>query len=126
LGGEAGGGDLVVAECGGDDRGGQVEDVLADRSGAGSDGRDAEGLHQVREGAGLQRLAGARRPGNNQRDSRLVAVRMLVRWLTYSSSRSATGSGIGDGGSPRRSRAWPPSRMMSSMVSRVIRLTGWA
>lgn len=46
LGGEAGSGDVVVAQSGGDDRGGHVEHVLADRGGAAGDGRDAEGVHQ--------------------------------------------------------------------------------
>jgi hypothetical protein len=48
----------------------------------------------------------ARRPGNSQRESRLVAVRMLVCRPRYSSSSAATGAGIGDGGSPSRSRIW--------------------
>lgn len=59
LSGEACGGDLVVAKCGGDDRRGQVEDVLSDRSGAGGGGGDSEGLNQCRQAAGLQWFAGA-------------------------------------------------------------------
>lgn len=59
VGREAGGGDLVIAERGGDDRGGHVEHVLTDCGGAAAGGRDAEPVDQRRQSARLKRLAGA-------------------------------------------------------------------
>ena len=73
LGREFGCGDLMVAEGVGDDRGGHLQDVLADRGGPAGDGGDAEVIDQRRERVGVHRLA-ARRPGNSQRELRFVAV----------------------------------------------------
>jgi hypothetical protein len=59
LSGEFGGGDVVVAEGLGDDGGGGVEEVLADRCGPARGGGDAEVVDQGHEGLGAQWLTGA-------------------------------------------------------------------
>lgn len=51
----------------------------------------------------------ARRPGKSQREPRFVAVFMLSRLLIHSSSRSAKGTGTGEGGSPSWRSTWSPS-----------------
>jgi hypothetical protein len=58
LGREFGCGDLLVAEGVGDDRGGHLQDVLADRGGPAGDGGNAEVIDQRRERVGVHRLAG--------------------------------------------------------------------
>ena len=58
LGREFGCGDLMVAEGAGYDRGGHLQDVLADRGGPAGDGGNAEVIDQRREGVGVHRLAG--------------------------------------------------------------------
>lgn len=73
LGREFGCGDLMVAEGVGDDRGGHLQDVLADRGGPGGDGGNAEIIDQRRERVGVIGWP-ARRPGNSQRELRFVAV----------------------------------------------------
>ncbi|WP_433797004.1 hypothetical protein [Actinoplanes sp. CA-252034] len=50
---------VVVAECGGDDRGGQVEDVLTDRGGAAGGGWDADLVDQRGQCVGPEWLSGA-------------------------------------------------------------------
>ena len=49
----------MVAEGVGDDRGGHLQDVLADRGGPAGDGGDAEVIDQRRERVGVHRLSGA-------------------------------------------------------------------
>jgi hypothetical protein len=58
LGREFGCGDLMAAEGAGDDRGGHLQDVLADRGGPAGDGGNAEVIDQRRERVGVHRLAG--------------------------------------------------------------------
>lgn len=59
LGREFGCGDLMVAEGVGDDRGGHLQDVLADRGGSACGGGDAEVVDERGEGVGVHRLSGA-------------------------------------------------------------------
>jgi hypothetical protein len=47
----------MVAEGVGDDRGGHLQDVLADRGGPAGDGGNAEVIDQRRERVGVHRLA---------------------------------------------------------------------
>jgi hypothetical protein len=57
LGGQLGGGDLVVAEGVGDDGGRHLQDVLADRGDPAGDGGDAEVVDQSGQGVGVHRLS---------------------------------------------------------------------
>jgi DNA-binding CsgD family transcriptional regulator/pimeloyl-ACP methyl ester carboxylesterase len=59
LGGESGCGDVVVAEGLGEDRGGHVQDVLADGAGPAGGGGDAEVADERGEGVGVHGLPGA-------------------------------------------------------------------
>lgn len=96
FGGEAGGGDLAVAERGGDDRGVHVDEVLADRGGASGGGRDAELVDHRRQRAGLQRLAGGwARRGVDSFGARPLSL-PLARAIAMS-SRSASGAYGGEG-----------------------------
>jgi hypothetical protein len=73
LGRESGCGDLMVAEGVGDDRGGHLKDVLADRGGPAGDGGNAEVTTSTASAPECTDWP-ARRPGNSQRELRFVAV----------------------------------------------------
>jgi hypothetical protein len=98
---------------------------LADRCGAGAQLGDSEDAEFLAEDGVVQGLAGAAaavQPGA-VRVGRVVVFSRLVR---CSSSRPANGSGTGEGGDPRPNVIWSPSRMTSSVLTRMTRLTGWA
>jgi len=71
---QLGGGDRVVAEGIGDDGGGHLQDVLADRGGSAGDGGDADAVDVRCECLGVHRLPG---PAPGKQPAR-VAIRRCV------------------------------------------------
>jgi hypothetical protein len=116
---------VVVAEGVRDDGGGHLQDPLADRCGPGGRRGDAEVVDEAGEIVGVQRPAGAS-AGEDQRESRLVAVFTLSRLSIHLRRSSANGAGTGEAGSPRRSRTGRCHGGRLSLVRRTTRLQGCA
>jgi hypothetical protein len=115
---------VVVAQRLGDDGGWDLQHELAQRGGPAGQGGDAEVTDELAEVAGVQRLAGP--ASGEQPAGRRVGGGVQVVALVARSSRVANGSGTGAAGSPNRMKTCPSARVTSSMVSRTMRVAGWA
>src|SRR6266545_2572024 len=123
-------GDLlgVVAEGVGDDGRRRLEDELAHDGNPGGLRGDAEPTDEIQQVARVGGLAGPgarKQPSTGGLGSAGRAGTPATRWRRWR-RMLASGSGTGEGGSPKRISIWSPRSRMSSMVSRTMRVAGWA